>query len=210
MQIITEIAGTMAGAVAFLALGFVLTRWWQAHRATPYLAAVGYLGASAVYDRWPQAVFLGLVWALCLVLADVDRRRLILPDLLVGPLVLLAMGAAPLAPLYPDHSLAGAVSGGACAALLLYAARWGYARWRHREGLGLGDVKLAVAGGALAGPAGVAPMIFLAAMATLLAALALHLSAGAMSSQRRLPFGPGLCAGMILVVIGRHYGVFPL
>lgn len=199
----------IAGAAVFFLFGLALARRWRTGPAAAVLGAAGFLGAFVLYDAWPQAVVLGLVTAISWVLIEVDRRSLILPDRLVVPLILLALAAAWLAPLYPDQSLDGALAGAAFAAGLLSAVRWAYGRWRGREGLGLGDVKLAAAGGALDGIPGVAPMILLAALATLLAALVLKTAGGAPLADRKLPLGPGLCLGMLLVVIGRHAGLSP-
>ena len=199
-----EMTTIIVGMTAFFFFGLIMAWWWRTGPATAFFSAGGFLGAVMLYGVTPQAIALGLAGALSVLLCEIDRRHLILPDLLVAPLILLALATAPLAPLYPGQTLAGAAAGGGFAALLLYAVRWGYGRWRHREGLGLGDVKLAVAGGALAGPTGVAPMIFLAAMTTLAVALVLRLAGDKSLGDRKLPFGPGLCVGMILVVIGRY------
>ncbi len=78
------------------------------------------------------------------VLLDVDY--FIIPDLYVIVIVGLAL-AGPLAQT-PVLALAGAaVCGG-----LLGLVRWSWMRWAGEEGLGLGDVKLAAALGALLGP----------------------------------------------------------
>jgi leader peptidase (prepilin peptidase)/N-methyltransferase len=63
----------------------------------------------------------------------------------VGLLLLAVIG--PLAPSWRT-ALAGAVVGGG----LLWAVRWAFRRTRGVEGLGLGDVKLMAALGALTGP----------------------------------------------------------
>lgn len=88
----------------------------------------------------------GVVLTAVLVL---DVKALVVADLHVVGLLLLAL-VGPLASPWP-LGLAGAVVGGG----LLWAVRWAFRRARGVEGLGLGDVKLMAALGALAGPEGV-------------------------------------------------------
>lgn len=85
----------------------------------------------------------GVVLTAVLVL---DVKALVVADLHVVGLLLLAL-VGPLASPWP-LALAGAAVGGG----LLWAVRWAFRRARGVEGLGLGDVKLMAALGALAGP----------------------------------------------------------
>jgi len=85
----------------------------------------------------------GVVLTAVLVL---DAKALVVADLHVVGLLLLAL-VGPLASSWPK-ALAGAVVGGG----LLWTVRWAFHRARGVEGLGLGDVKLMVALGALTGP----------------------------------------------------------
>lgn len=75
-----------------------------------------------------------------------DAKALVVADLHVVGLLLLAL-VGPLASPWP-MALAGAAVGGG----LLWAVRWAFRRARGVEGLGLGDVKLMAALGALTGP----------------------------------------------------------
>lgn len=75
-----------------------------------------------------------------------DAKALVVADLHVVCLLLLAL-VGPLASPWP-MALAGAAVGGG----LLWAVRWAFRRARGVEGLGLGDVKLMAALGALTGP----------------------------------------------------------
>jgi leader peptidase (prepilin peptidase)/N-methyltransferase len=77
--------------------------------------------------------------------------------------------------------------------------RWGYARLRHREGLGLGDVKLGAAIGAWL-PLEAIPICFaLAASAALILVLFAHLRGRPMEAATKLPFGAFLCPALWLV-----------
>lgn len=85
----------------------------------------------------------GVVLTTVLVL---DAKALVVADLHVVGLLLLGL-VGPLASPWPV-ALAGAAVGGG----LLWAVRWAFHRARGVEGLGLGDVKLMAALGALVGP----------------------------------------------------------
>ena len=112
----------------------------------------------SVFERQTALVSCLLAWAM-LAVAVVDARHFIVPDALSLPAIpagLLASGSL-LDPwsqglVEVDH-IVGAVAGGLC----LWVVREVYARVRGREGLGLGDVKLASAGGAWTGWQGLSP-----------------------------------------------------
>lgn len=89
---------------------------------------------------------LGVLAAILVVVFVVDLRTLTIPDLSVMMVATLAV----IGPLRSD--LTTLVFGALAGAGLLWAVRWGFLRWRGVEGLGLGDVKLMGALGALAGP----------------------------------------------------------
>jgi len=90
--------------------------------------------------------------ALALVMCAValyDARHFVIPNTLVAAAFVLALAHAaaldPRAPLPPvGIALLRAVESGG----LFLAIRLGYRRWRGRDGLGLGDVKLAAVAGA--------------------------------------------------------------
>ncbi|MBO0765086.1 MAG: prepilin peptidase [Hyphomicrobiaceae bacterium] len=132
-----------------------------------------------------------LGWAMQAV-AAIDARRFIIPDavcLPAIPLGLVASGAL-LDPLQDriislDH-LIGAGLGGAGFWLL----REAYWRLRHREGLGMGDVKLAAAAGAWIGWEHLPDAVLLAGAAALSVAVALALlTRRSLSGRERIPFG---------------------
>lgn len=109
---------------------------------------------------------------------------------------------------YPLPSLpplVGSALGAAGAAGLLLLIRWLYSVVRKREGMGLGDVKLAALLGAWLGVAGAGLTlmlgVLLAAFAGVLASVALRRPAGAL----RLPLGSFLCAGGLLTLFTGSY-----
>ena len=137
-----------------------------------------------------------LLWSL-LGLALTDLRCFRLPDGLNA----LAFGAGlALAWADPARTLPAAGVGAACGGGALWALRWGYQRLRGREGLGLGDVKLAAVLGAALGAAAL-PMLGLIASVLALAAAGLGLF-GPASRQTAVPFGLFLClAGAVLFTL---------
>lgn len=159
--------------------------------------------AVALLDPLPALVAALVGWVL-LAAALVDRRTLLLPDLLTLPLIAAGLAAAGfgLAPASPLGSLAGALSGLAGTALLAEA----YRRLRGREGLGMGDAKLLAAAGAWLGP-GALPLVLLIGAA---AALAAALATGAhRRPQEPLPFGPWLALGFWSVLLVELTGLGP-
>jgi len=130
-------------------------------------------------------------WTL-LLLAAIDWRVQLLPDVLTLPLMLAGLAAAFFLPLPPvrDHAI-GAVAGFA----VLAAIAWLYHRLRKREGLGLGDAKLSAAIGAWVGWQGLPTMLLWGSMLGLLFAIMLSLAGRRLQLSDRLPFGVFLAAG---------------
>lgn len=129
--------------------------------------------------------------AVLVVASVIDIRSRRLPDYLTLPL--LALGLLITLTLQPGglllHVLAAAIG---FLALCLVAAA--YRRLRGIDGLGLGDAKLLAAAGAWLGPLYLAPVVFVSAVLTLVAALILRLLGRQVSLQSTLPFGPFLSA----------------
>jgi leader peptidase (prepilin peptidase) / N-methyltransferase len=129
--------------------------------------------------------------ALMVAIAAIDARRFIIPDELTA--AALALGLAYAAVEDADmwaEALAWAVLRGAVPALAFLGVRAAYRRWRGREGIGLGDVKLAgVAGVWLDWPT-IPIAIEIAALAALGAYVILHLYLRrTVRRTTRLPFG---------------------
>jgi leader peptidase (prepilin peptidase)/N-methyltransferase len=141
-------------------------------------------------EAWIDA---GLGWTL-IALAACDARARVLPDTLVLPL-----GVAGLALAWPggallDHGI------GALAGFLAFAAvRWTYHRLRGREGLGLGDVKLMAAIGALVSWQGLPSVVTLAAAGGLVALGLARAQGRPVDRRTEVPFGPFLAFATWLV-----------
>jgi leader peptidase (prepilin peptidase)/N-methyltransferase len=153
----------------------------------------------AAWAVWVLPPRLGLLWATCvmgwvlLALALADWEEKVLPDGLTIPLGL----GGFLYALFDGRWLDSVLGAGA-GALAFLALRWAYLKWRGREGLGLGDVKLAAAAGAWVGWAALPSVVLLAAVAAVAAALPARL-AGRLKAGAEVPFGPFLAAGLWLV-----------
>jgi leader peptidase (prepilin peptidase) / N-methyltransferase len=165
------------------------------------LAALAVAALALAVDRgvyaWVDALF---GWWL-LVLGWIDWRRLVLPDVLTLPLILLGLAEAwALAWAELPDRIAGAVAG----YLALWAVAWLYRRLRGREGLGMGDAKLLAAAGAWVGVSGLPTVVAGAAIAALVAAGAM-MAGGArldgikLDRYTALPFGPFLALATWLV-----------
>ena len=126
-----------------------------------------------------------------LAIAVIDWRTFTIPDWLniSGAILGIAYAGAR----EPDAMLeatAMAVLRGTVLALMFFALRYGYAKWRGRQGLGLGDVKLAFVAGAWLDWLTIPLAIQLAAFAALSAYLLRQLVSGqSMSATNRMPFG---------------------
>ncbi|MES2033604.1 MAG: A24 family peptidase [Pseudomonadota bacterium] len=149
------------------------------------------LGAASLTLPWPTAVAIAVLATVLAAMAVVDGVHHVIPDLHVVLIAVVGL-AGPLAPHW-TYALAGAVLGG----LLLGGVRHVYGRVRGLEGLGLGDVKLAMALGAVAGPRDILWII--------IAAAGLGLAYGVVRGMSRtpaIPFGtamalPALAAAAI-------------
>jgi leader peptidase (prepilin peptidase)/N-methyltransferase len=140
---------------------------------------------------------------LLLGLAVMDAETMRLPDAFTLPGIALGILYSVFLPAdQPIDRLwhAGAsILWAALAALLLLLIRWLYYLVRHKEGLGLGDIKLLAMIAAWLGPAPTILTLLLGALATaLFGILAVALSRGRRPfASTRLPLGSVLCAAAI-------------
>ena len=130
-------------------------------------------------------------WTL-LLLAAIDWRVQLLPDVLTLPLLLAGLAAPFLLPLGPwqDHAI-----GAAAGFVVLAVVAWLYHRLRKREGLGLGDAKLLAAIGAWVGWQALPAVVLAGSVLGLLFAIGLSLYGRGLRMTDRLPFGVFLSAG---------------
>jgi len=152
----------------------------------------------------------GLAWValmavggIFLVAAFIDLEIFILPDILTLPGFFVGLGAAHLA---LDATVPDSLVGAAAGVGLFWLSRLAYRKARSADGLGFGDVKLMAMIGALTGIKDL-PLAILIAAAGTLAAFFLFRKPGQSTRDMRLPFGPFLCLGAMLVIL-RRLGVF--
>ena len=158
--------------------------------------AAGSIGlAAAAVSAWAVPGTGGLLGAglalLMLAIAIVDYRYFLIPNELTAAALALALVNAALADT-PSmvESVAAAALRGAVTMFFFLALRWLYWRLRQREGLGLGDVKLAFVAGAWLDWPMIPVAIEIAALAALAAYGAWHVFGGRpVDTTSRLPFG---------------------
>ena len=173
---------------------------WAALAVAPAMLGVLVFSVVALPAKLALVACL-LGWAM-LAIAVVDARRFMIPDVLSLPAIpagllasgwLLEPGVVDLVRI--DHVI-GMLAGG----ISLWLVRALYFRVRGREGLGLGDVKLAAAAGAWIGWQGLADVILLAAVGALSLTIALAIVRGKeLSAAARIPFGCFLAPSIWLV-----------
>jgi leader peptidase (prepilin peptidase) / N-methyltransferase len=153
-------------------------------------AAIG-VAASVVLIPDSRGLWGAGLAVLMVAIAAVDARLFIIPDELTAAALLL--GLAHAAEQEVDmwlQALAWSLARGAAPALVFLGVRAGYRRWRGREGIGLGDVKLAAVAGVWLDWPTIPIAIDIAAAAALGAYLIVFLCfRRAVRRTARLPFG---------------------
>jgi leader peptidase (prepilin peptidase)/N-methyltransferase len=172
-------------------------------RPHPVILLAGAAAIAAVSFAslaWPVALASTVLGILMIAGAEVDARTFLLPDTVtLGALVTGVLAALALAPLEPGMAAGAAAARAAGTAALLLLVRGCYARLRHREGLGLGDIKLAAGIGVWL-PLDAIPICFgLAAGSALIMVLLAHVRGRPMHATTRLPFGAFLCPALWIV-----------
>lgn len=170
---------------------------------TIVLAGVAGLAASLLLLPDARGVAGGGLALLMIAIAVIDARRFIIPDeLTVGALALGFVHAA----LWDTDALLPALATAALRGAALAACFWGlriaYARMRGREGIGLGDVKLAGVAGVWLDWGTMPVAVEIAALAALGAYAIRHFHGGRPVRTIRMPFGlffaPAIWIGWLL------------
>ena len=165
----------------------------QVRLADVAVGLIGFVAAAAsIWAVSGTSGFLGAGLALLmLAIAVVDYRYLIIPnELSAAALALAAVNAATAESPSIVESVAAAALRGAITTLFFLELRWLYGWLRQREGLGLGDVKLAFVAGAWLDWLMIPVAIEIAALATLMAYGAWQaFGRRPVNATSRLPFG---------------------
>ena len=152
--------------------------------------------AVAVADglSWLLVPHLVFVSALILV-SQVDLEKKIIPDVVILPVA--ALGLPLMIVLGPAPWWQWPVAGLGAAGFLFLISEV-YYRLRHVEGMGFGDVKLALCMGVYLGPA-VVPALFLGFLSGAVVGVAL-IGGRRGDAKTAIPFGPFLAAGAVLAL----------
>jgi prepilin signal peptidase PulO-like enzyme (type II secretory pathway) len=167
--------------------------------ATCSLLAVSlafYTGSIIIQSLHLAIWFVGLV-----VLAFVDSRTKLLPDMLTLPLLWLGI----VIQLFPETRTVGlelSVIGAVAGYLPLWLLAQAYRFIRGRDGLGMGDLKLLAAMGAWSGPFVLPQVLLLAALlaiAVFVLERVIRRSSAGFHDER--PFGPAIVAAYFIVLL---------
>lgn len=184
-----------------------LSGWPRLTQISIAVAVPAAIAASLIAAPDLDGAFGALLAVLMAAIAVIDSRRYIIPNKLVAAAAALGLLRAGL--VGPDAGLsavAWAGCRGAAAAIPFLVLMILYRRWRKRDGLGLGDVKLAAVAGTWLGWVTIFAVIELAT----LSALGAYLIAGwlrrrPMRATAFLPFGlflaPAIWVGWLAEVL---------
>jgi leader peptidase (prepilin peptidase) / N-methyltransferase len=168
--------------------------------------------ASLVAAPGPEGLMGALLAALMLAIAASDFRRYIIPnELTVAAAALALLRAATIGPDAGWEALLWASGRALMVVLPFLALMTAYRRWRGRDGLGLGDIKLAGVAGAWLGLATVFAVVELATLSALGAyALTGAIRKRPLKATAFLPFGlflaPAIWLGWLLeALVDRYY-----
>ncbi|MGD9799109.1 MAG: A24 family peptidase [Parvularculaceae bacterium] len=154
--------------------------------------------ALAAFGPTPSAAGAAVFgWALT-ALAFIDLETGFLPDAITLPLIALGLAANAFGLFVPvTHAIIGAIAGYGAFSII----GWMFEQLRGKEGLGLGDAKLLAAIGAWGGWIILPAVVFIGAVATLLAIVSAKAIGKSTSMDQPIPFGPGLCiAGFVALI----------
>lgn len=195
------LAAAIAAAVpAGIAAAFLARRFAHSSEPALWVAILGCVliavwSATAMPSAALIAVTCILGWTL-LVLATVDVLAFRLPDLVTFPLIGAGLAVSWF---LPAHDLPGHAIGAAAGFAALYAIAMLFRMARGKEGLGLGDAKLAAAAGAWLGWQALSYVVLLACAVGFLwfgVALARR---GRAAAAERIPFGVALSLAIWIV-----------
>lgn len=173
------------------------------------LVCVAAMGTSLALAGWPGGLAAAALVPVLAAIAVIDARHFIIPDGLNAAGLVLGLAYAATAGASPLDDVLAALARGGGLALLFLALRLGYRMLRGRDGLGLGDVKLAAVAGVWLEVEAMPIAIEIAALAGLIAYGLRQMGRGGaarsgptLRGRDRLPFGlffaPAIWMGWVL------------
>ncbi len=182
-------------------------RRWTSIQVTTAIAAVVGVTASLVAAPNTQGMAGAGLALIMIAIAVVDARRVIIPDdLNIAALALAFINATLVANGSVIEAVASAVLRGGALALAFLGLRVIYRQLRKRDGLGLGDVKLAGVAGAWLGWQTMSIAVEIAAVSALIVYLGRQRALGRpLRSISYLPFGlflaPAIWLGWLIEIM---------
>jgi leader peptidase (prepilin peptidase)/N-methyltransferase len=166
---------------------------------------------SVIAAPWLPGLLGGALGIVMLVIAAIDARYFIIPNELVLAGLALGLVNAAVVPAQTESGFWLAVLRALVLAALFFAFRAAYRGIRAREGIGLGDVKLAAVAGLWLSWFGAAVAVDIAALAALAVVLISVLRGRRISGTTRVPFGlffaPAIWLAWLLETAGQRLGV---
>jgi leader peptidase (prepilin peptidase) / N-methyltransferase len=161
------------------------------HAIAIALLALAAVAASILAAPGLPGVLGGALALIAITIAAIDARWFIIPDQLSAAGFALALiNAAVTSPFFVLEAIGTAILRAAVLGLLFYALRAFYRRLRGREGIGLGDVKLACVMGAWLDWLTLPIAVEIAALAALAAIGIRHYAGGRpLDATLKFPFG---------------------
>jgi leader peptidase (prepilin peptidase) / N-methyltransferase len=210
MEMPFVLGGVIGGALIGVAADRLASRW-PAHpdgsiRPVDWRTAAVVLGGAAAFGglvaRWDDPrdlLVLGIYIAALIVLLATDLDQMLLPDLITLPLIVYTavLLVAGLNPVLAEKGL-GLVSG-LIAAVVAPALLWVTDKL-FRGALGMGDLKLAVSLGLVAGLTNLF-VGFLVATVAFAFVVILLLATRRVSLRTAIPFGPALIAAGVIAIL---------
>ena len=183
-----------------------------------FLTGVAFAGCVAAFGLSGEAVKFALFAAIMIVLIATDIDARILPDeftlggtvlgVILAYFVPLPAGLTILLPLDSMEaqwrSVAEALLGAGVSSGCIWSVGWLYQKVRHRDGLGLGDVKMIAMIGAFLGLQGALLTLIVGSVLGAAGGLIYIYGAGKDASSYELPFGSFLgVAALAVAILGR-------
>lgn len=152
-------------------------------------ATVGTVVASMLAAPGVSGLFGAALAVTMIVIAAIDARHFVIPDRLVLTGLLLGLFSAAIDQSAPTLAPVEPLLRGVALALAFLTCRIAYRRLRRREGIGLGDVKLAAVAGVWLSWEGAAIAIDIATLSALAAVLVRAAGGRRISASTAIPFG---------------------